>query len=82
MLKGTMRMEPELEVEHTNAKPKPLVTPQSKLAGDTKVGNGGSYVNHGIEGDVFFETKEDNHNGKNQPASHPMIHSGDGAMSQ
>ena len=82
MLKGTMCMEPEVEVEHTSGKPKPLVAPQSKLARDTKVGNASSYVNHGIEGDVFFEIEEDNHNGKNHPVAASDDSSSDGAMSE
>lgn len=54
-------MEPELEVKHTVAKPKFPATPRSKSAKEFKVGTDSSYVNHGIEGDVFFEATEDNH---------------------
>jgi len=58
MLKGTLRMEPELEVVHTNAKPKSLTTPRSNSAKDKKVGTVSSYINHGIGGDMFFEATE------------------------
>lgn len=82
MLKGTMCMEPELEVEHTNTKPKATVAPQSKLARDTKVGNISSSANHGIEGDVFFEIREDNHYAKTQSAATSDYSSSNGAMSE
>jgi hypothetical protein len=62
MLEGTLPMEPELEVNHTVAKPKSSATPKSKSAKELKVGTDGSYVNRGIEGDVFFEAPEDNDN--------------------
>ena len=61
MLEGTLPVEPELEVKHTVAKPKSPATPWSKSAKTFKVGTDSSYVNHGIEGDVFFEATEDNH---------------------
>jgi len=62
MLEGTLPMKPELEVKHTVAKPKSPATLRSKSAKELKVGTDSSHVNHGIEGDVFFETPENNHN--------------------
>ena len=62
MLEGTLPMEPELEVNRTAAKPKSHATPRSKSAKGSKVGADSSYDTHGIEGDVFFEVTEDNHN--------------------
>ena len=62
MLEGTLPMEPELEVKRTVAKPKSPATPRPKSAKEYKAGTGSSYDNHGIEGDVFFEATEDNHN--------------------
>ena len=59
MLEGTLPMEPELEVKRTAVNPKSHATPRSNSA---KVGTDGSYDTHGIEGDVFFEVAEDNHN--------------------
>lgn len=55
-------MEPELEVERTDANPKSPATPRSKSTKALKVGTDSSYVNRGIEGDVFFEATEDDHN--------------------
>ena len=62
MLAGTLPMEPELEVKRTVAKPKSIATPRPKSSKESRVGTGSSYDNHGIEGDVFFEVTEDNHN--------------------
>jgi hypothetical protein len=79
MLKGTIGMEPELEVKHADTDPKPVVTSRTRLA---KVGTVSSYVGHGIGGDVFFEAAEDNHDharGKSGASNDP---SSDEAMSE
>ena len=65
MLKGTLQIEPELGVKHADAKPKHLITSRSKVAKDMKLGTVGLHVDHGVEGDVFFEAAEDNINHSN-----------------
>ncbi|SRR5258706_15737052 len=62
MLEGTLPMEPDLEVKRTAAKPKSHATPRSKSAKGLKGGTDRSDDTNGIEGDVFFEDTEDNHN--------------------